>query len=171
VTLQLNSVSDVAATIAIDGPPVSVTTALPGQHARLTFSATTAAHVILNLADGAYTSCTATLYNPGGFSLTSGSGASLTMVSVAASCAGDTNSIDTEILAPGTYTILIAPGGTATGTVTAQLSSVADVTTAVTIDGPAGDGRDQRTGSEHQGRVQRDSRTARHNACNGRDLH
>jgi len=149
-TLQLYNVPpDVTGTITIGGSPVSVATTVPGQNASLTISGTSGQKVSISLSSGSYSTCTLTLKNPDGSSLTGGS------------CSGATGFVDTATLGTtGTYTILIDPFKAATGGVTAQVNNDADFTGTITPSGspvtvpttvPGQDARLAFTGTAGQG--------------------
>jgi hypothetical protein len=127
ITLTLYNVPpDVTGTIAIDGPPVTVTTTVPGQNASLTFSG--AAGQRISLVTNSTNCCRdVTIINPDGTALVNvfiGSGGGF---------------IDTRTLpATGAYTILIDPSGSITGSITLTLYNVPpDVTGTIAIGGPA----------------------------------
>jgi len=126
VTVQLNSVTDITGTITVDGPPVPVTTTVPAQYVRLTFdvSATSGIHVAANVTSGTFPSCRLSVLNPNGFNIGD------------ADCSGSTDSSDFELFAPGTYTLVIAPAVPATGSLTVQLTSVADLNASIVENGP-----------------------------------
>ncbi|MFL6138987.1 MAG: beta strand repeat-containing protein, partial [Frankiaceae bacterium] len=128
ITATLTSVpGDTTGTIAIDGPPQTITT-VAGQNANLTFTATAGQRVQLQFSGSTYpSSCcdpTERLYQPDGTQLWATSGSTAFMDA-------------TVLSAGGTYRILIDPSGTITGSITATLTSVpADTSGSVAIDGP-----------------------------------
>jgi YD repeat-containing protein len=126
MTLMLFDMSDVTGTIAIGGPDVTVSITRPGQKARLTFSGVTGQHVSLTAAAGAVGSDVSIL-KPDGTTL------------APASFAGSTGGfIDQQALpATGTYTVLVTPRSTNTGSLTLTLIDATDVTGAIAIGGPA----------------------------------
>ena len=130
LTLALEEVpSDIVDTIAPGGAPVTVTTSVPGQDARLTFSGTGGQRVSLKVGP----SCCV-----GRVSVTSPSGSSL----VAATTFGTSGVFVDATTLPetGTFTILVDYDGSSTGAVTLTLYDVpADVAATVVPDGPAVD--------------------------------
>jgi len=123
VTLTLRDVQDATGTIAVDGPPVTVTTSEPGQNARVTFTGSAGQFVGLGMGSSTYlSSVTVALLKPDGTTLVSntvGSGADL----------------DAQLPVSGTYTIFVNPSGTTTGSVTFTLSS--DLAGTIAINGAA----------------------------------
>jgi YD repeat-containing protein len=120
---------DVTSPILVGGPPVTVTTTLLGQDARLTFSGTAGQRVSFNITNSTYTpyyACILSLLDPSSTSLTSGY------------CGNGANPfIDSVSLGKsGTYTVLISPQAT-TGSVTVQIYNASDVTGTIAIDGAA----------------------------------
>ena len=130
LTLALEEVpSDLVDTIAPGGAPVTVTTSVPGQDARLTFSGTTGQRVSLKVGP----SCCV-----GRVSATSPSGSTL----VAATTFGTSGVFVDATTLPesGTFTILVNYEGSSTGAVTLTLYDVpADVAPTVVPGGPAVD--------------------------------
>ena len=117
---------DVTGTIRAGGQAVTVTTATAGQNARLTFSGTLNQKVSIKTTSTAITSGTVYLLKPDGTTLASG----------AFTTSGAF--VDTTALpVAGTYTILLDPAGTATGGMTTNLYTVADVTGTITAGGAA----------------------------------
>ena len=130
MTLTLNDVStDVTGTITPGGPPVTVTTTVPGQNARLTFGGTAGQRISLRIDNSTYGSSNSQviIYNPDGTVLASDTSANT----------GDF--IDTRTLAAtGTYTILIDPDLHFTGSMTLTLYDVPpDASGTITPGGPA----------------------------------
>ena len=129
-TLTLYNVpADVTGTITPGGSSVTVTTTVAGQNGTLTFSGTAAQRVSLRITSSTYTGCIAvtnTIKKPDGTNLTSGS-----------LCGSTSGFFDTLVLpVTGTYTILIDPQGTNTGSETLTLYDVpADVTSSITPGG------------------------------------
>ena len=123
-TLTLYDVpADVTGSIVPGGAAVTVTTTVPGQNARLTFSATAGQRISLGQSGYNCFTSTTTILNPDGST-------------VASTCEGF---IDVRTLATtGTYTILVDPKDVSTGSTTLTLYSVlADTTGTVTIGGSA----------------------------------
>jgi YD repeat-containing protein len=127
VTLQLNTFSDLSGTITI-GTPLTVTTTGAGQNARYTFSGTSGQQISLTLTNSTYTGCIAlatSILKPDGTTLGS------------TSICGATGFIDSMTMpVTGTYTVLVDPGGTATGSVTLQLNTFSDLSGTITIGTP-----------------------------------
>jgi hypothetical protein len=124
VTLQLNTFSDISGTITI-GTPLTVTTTGAGQNARYTFSATAGQQISLTLTNSTYAGCislTTSILKPDGTNLGSTS-----------LCGGATGFIDSmTVPVTGTYTVLVDPGGTATGSVTLLLNTFTDISGTIT---------------------------------------
>jgi hypothetical protein len=133
-TLTLHDVpTDVVAGIVPGGPPLTVTITSPGQNARVTFTGSAGQRVSLEVANvsiGTSTCCGAklSLLDPGGATLAS-------ILSFGTSGAF----LDaTTLPVAGTYTILVDPQGTATGSADLRLYDVpADATVAAIPGGPA----------------------------------
>jgi lipid-binding SYLF domain-containing protein len=127
VTLQLNTFSDLSGTITI-GTPLTVTTTGAGQNARYTFSATLGQQISLTITNSTYTGCIAlntSILKPDGTTLGS-----------TGTC-GSSAFIDSmTVPTTGTYTVLVDPGGTATGSVTLQLNTFSDISGTITIGTP-----------------------------------
>jgi hypothetical protein len=129
ITFQLYDVPpDVAGTITVGGPPVTVTTTAPGQNGRLTFSGFSGQRisvVINNVTISPLTSVT--LLSPSG----------TTISSVAGISAGENRFIEPLVLpTTGVYTLLVDPQQNSLGSVTLTVYEVpADVTGAITIGG------------------------------------
>jgi hypothetical protein len=113
VTVQLNDLSDVAATVAADGSPVTVTTTLAGQNAKVTFSGTEGQRVSLDISGVTIPGTYVYLLNPDGAQqayVYSGTGGAF---------------LDTQTLpANGTYTVFVDPSNTYTGSATLRLYTV-----------------------------------------------
>ena len=112
---------DPIAPIAPGGPPVTVSTTVPGQNAWLTFTGAAGAQANLNLTNsnwgGAYTDVY--IYRPDGSQLVHAAGRDFFIGNFPLSQAG-------------TYSILIDPPGTATGRVTVTLQGSPGFTVKVT---------------------------------------
>ena len=131
VTLTLYDVpADNSISITPGSGPVSLTNTVPGQNAQATFTATANQRVSLNinsisLTGGYHDYVTISIKAPDGSTLASNTYSS-----------GGTGYIDTLVLAAGTYTILVNPWDTSTGSVTITLNDVpADATGTLTIGG------------------------------------
>ncbi|HSE15992.1 MAG TPA: IPT/TIG domain-containing protein [Pyrinomonadaceae bacterium] len=134
MTLTLNDVpADPTPTITAGGAAVTVTTTVPGQNARPTFSGTAGQRISLRMTAvsiGTSTCCSTrvSILNPDGSTL------------VSPTFVGTTGGfIDVQTLATtGTYTIVVDPQNADTGSMTLTLFSVpADTTGTVTIGGAA----------------------------------
>ena len=126
-TVQLNTFSDLSGTITI-GTPLTVTTTGIGQNARYTFSGTAGQQISLTLTNSTYTGCIAlatSILKPDGTNLGS------------TSICGASGFIDSMTMpVTGTYTVLVDPGGTTTGSVTLQLNTFSDISGTITIGTP-----------------------------------
>lgn len=134
VTLTLYDVpADNLVSITPGGGPVTLTNTVPGQNAQATFTATANQRVSLNINS---ISLTGGSQNWATISIVAPNGSTLTWNTYATGSAGF---LDTLVLASaGTYTILINPWDTATGTVTVTLNDVpADATGTLTVGGPS----------------------------------
>src|ERR1700738_4322414 len=125
MTLSLSRITDITGTIVIGGSAVPVTIATAGQNARLTFSATAAQHLKIQMSSVTIASSNVSVLQPDGTSLTSplfvGTGG---------------GSIDVPVIpATGTYTILVDPLDVNTGNMTLTLTQITDVSSAITIGG------------------------------------
>jgi hypothetical protein len=134
ITLTLYDVpADLTPTITAGGSPLTVTTTVAGQNARPTFSGTAGQRISLKMTSvtiGTSTCCSTrvSILNPDGSTL------------VSPTFIGTTGGfIDVQTLATtGTYTIVVDPQSSDTGSITLTLYSVpADVTGTVTIGGSA----------------------------------
>src|SRR5439155_25613224 len=115
-------------TITPGGAPVTVSISTPGQVGQLTFSGTAGQRVSLAVTQSTLSSETVSIVNPDGTTLAS------------VKPLGTANGfIDTKVLpVTGTYTILIQPLGTGTGSVTLTLYNVpADASGSTTPGGSA----------------------------------
>jgi len=132
VTLQLFDTAPVnGGTISIGGSAVNVASANPGQYTDLTFSGTAGAQISLNITNESFNGSNwADFYivPPGG--------------TIASPTASLRNWVSTNIIAnvilpsTGTYTIVVAPEGYNTGTVTLQLFDTAEQTGTISLGGP-----------------------------------
>jgi subtilisin family serine protease len=127
VTLTLYDVPpDAAATITAGGAGVTLTTGTPGQNASATFAGVAGRSISLALTAGSYSQMKVSILNPDGTAL------------VSPQVFGGSGFIDTKTLpSSGSYTIVVDPGGSATGHVTLALYDVpADAAATVTVGGP-----------------------------------
>ncbi|MBZ5509240.1 MAG: IPT/TIG domain-containing protein [Acidobacteriia bacterium] len=119
----LNTFNDVTGTITA-GTPITATTTTVGQNALYTFSGTVGQQISVNITNSTYAGClslTARVLNPDGSTLGS------------TSTCGSTLLVDSLTLgSTGTYTIVIDPQGTATGSATVLLSNFNDITGTIT---------------------------------------
>lgn len=123
VTLTLYNTADVTGTITIDGSTVTPTLTVPGQRARYTFTGTAGQWVTLGLSSVSLTSSTVSMLKPDG----------TTLVSTTISTAGGSLDPTTALPTTGTYTIVVDPGSTYTGSMTLTLSAA--LTGSITLDG------------------------------------
>ena len=110
ITINLYNAPDITGTIVPSGSPVTVTTTVPGQRVRLTFSGTKGQIVSAEVAGFGTGSFTLSILNDG-ITLASVSGTSML------SLTGKT------LASAGTYTLLITPDSSVSGTATASLVS------------------------------------------------
>ena len=127
ISVALYTVSDLTGTISADGTAVNGTISTPGQNARYTFIGT-AGQVVsskLTLSVGASCNWTFALLKPDGTTLASTS-----------PCGSSTTVFLDAVALPvtGTYTVLVNPESTVTGSISVALYTVpADVTATTTI--------------------------------------
>jgi YD repeat-containing protein len=128
MTLALYDVpADITGSISAGGSSVTVTITAPGQNAVLTFSGTAAQRVSLRMTSVTISTSSVQIRKPDGIAL----------AALSVGTSGDF--IDTQTLpTTGSYTILINPVGTYTGSMTLTLYNVpSDVTGSLTIGGSA----------------------------------
>ena len=125
VTLTVYSVADVTGTIALDGAPVVSTLTTPGQRARYIFSGTAGQWVNLGLSSVTLASSTVSFLKPDGSA----------WIPTTISTGGGSLDPTTVLPATGTYTALVDPAGSYTGSMTLTLSSPLSGT--ITLDGAA----------------------------------
>ncbi|MFG2054804.1 beta strand repeat-containing protein, partial [Micromonospora sp. NPDC048930] len=121
--------ADASAGTTPGGDPVTVTTAVAGQNAAVTFPGSTGQRVSVEFTGGTYGTYNATvsLRRPGGGTIVSNT-------SCGASCFFDA----TVLPADGTYTVYVDPESTYTGTITVKVNDVpADATAGTTPGGAA----------------------------------
>jgi hypothetical protein len=130
-TVTLNNDADVTGTISIDGASVTATTTVPGQDARLTFSAPAGQRIVLQVSNVSIPQALVQLLKP--------DGTMQTYVGINNGTSGQVFFIDLQTLATaGTYTLWMQHQGGGWGSATLQLNSVpADVTASITINGAA----------------------------------
>lgn len=125
VTLTLYNTADVTGTISIDGSTVTPTLTVPGQRARYTFTGTAGQWVNVGLSSVSIASSTVSMVKPDG----------TTLLSTSISTSGGSLDPTTALPTTGTYTIVVDPTSTYTGSITLTLSST--LTGSVTLDGAA----------------------------------
>ncbi|MBZ5508022.1 MAG: IPT/TIG domain-containing protein [Acidobacteriia bacterium] len=125
VTLLLNTFTDISGTISV-GTSLTATTTVAGQNARYTFSGTSGQQMSITLSGNTYTGCNAVVV-----SVLKSDGSSIGSTGICNSATGSLNSI--TLPATGTYTVLVDPQGTTTGSVTLLLNNFADVTGTISI--------------------------------------
>jgi YD repeat-containing protein len=130
-TVTLNNDADVTGTISIDGASVTATTTVPGQDARLTFSAPAGQRIVLQVSNVSIPQALVQLLKP--------DGTMQTYVGINNGTSGQVFFIDLQTLATaGTYTLWMQHQGGGWGSATLQLNSVpADFTASITINGAA----------------------------------
>ncbi len=122
MTLTLYNTPDVIGTIEIDGSTVAPTLTVPGQRARYTFTGTAGQLVNVGVSSVTITSSTVSMLKPDG----------TTVATTTIGTGG--GSLDPAALpVAGTYTIVLDPASTYTGSATVTLSS--PVTGSISIDG------------------------------------
>ena len=126
----MNGDPDITGTITPGGSAVTVTTTVPGQDARLTFTGTANQRVSL-LATNVTYSAYVNLVKP--------NGSTQTTMLIASGCTAPACFMDTQVLATaGTYTLWVQHTGTGFGSATLQMYNVpADAAGTVTIGGSA----------------------------------
>lgn len=122
-TLTLYNTADVTGTITIDGSSVTPTLTVPGQRARYTFTGIAGQWVNLGLSSVSITSSTVSMLKPDG----------TTLVSTGISTSGGSLDPTTILPTTGTYTLVVDPGSTYTGSMTLTLSAA--LSGSITLDG------------------------------------
>lgn len=125
VTLTLYNTADVTGTITIDGSSVTPTLTVPGQRARYTFTGTAGQWVNIGLSSVSLTSSTVSVLKPDG----------TTVMSSSIGTGGGSLDPTTALPTTGTYTIVVDPLSTYSGSMTLTLSSA--LTGSITLDGAA----------------------------------
>jgi hypothetical protein len=127
INLTLLNATDVTGTIAF-GTPTTVATTVPGQNARYTFSGTAAQQVSVSLTNSTYTGCAGvnvSVLKPDGTTLSS------------TGLCGGSGFIDSVTLpVTGTYTLVIDPSGTSTGSITVLINTFSDISGTTSIGTP-----------------------------------
>jgi YD repeat-containing protein len=125
-TLTVYNTADVTGTITIDGAAVTTPAlTVPGRRARYTFTGTAGQRVNLGLSSVTITSSTVSMLKPDG----------TTLVSTAIGTGGGSLDPTTTLPTTGTYTIVVDPGSTYTGSMTLTLSAA--LSGSITLDGAA----------------------------------
>lgn len=128
--VDIHLFSDVTGTIQPGGPAVPVATARPGQNARLTFAGTAGQRIAARLSSGTYSGG-----NSGFNSLLVAPDGTVLAQASDGFTHGRAFLDQVQLPATGTYTLIVDPTGVATGTATAQLFTVADLTSVINADG------------------------------------
>ena len=127
ITALINTFSDISGTTSI-GTPLTVTTTTAGQNARYTFSGTAAQQVSVSLTNSTYTGCAGvnvSILKPDGTTLSS------------TGLCGGSGFIDSVSLPmTGTYTLVIDPSGTSTGSITVLINTFSDLSGTTSIGTP-----------------------------------
>ncbi|HEX6291760.1 MAG TPA: RHS repeat-associated core domain-containing protein [Herpetosiphonaceae bacterium] len=119
--------TDIISPIVAGGSPVTVTTTVAGQNAKLTFSGTVGQRISISLGSVTISSSYVSLLKPDGTALVG-----------ATSIGTGGGFIDVQTLpTAGTYTILVDPQGTATGRMVVTLHDATEATGTITPGGPA----------------------------------
>jgi hypothetical protein len=113
LTLTLYQVpADQTGTVTVGGSSLTVTTNTPGQNGSVTFSGTSSQQVTVHLTSNGMGSVTVKLLKQDGTQLTS-----------TTSSAANFNLSTQTLPTTGTYTIVIDPGGTNTGSITVNVTN------------------------------------------------
>jgi hypothetical protein len=127
ITVLINTFTDISGTTSI-GTPLTVTTTTAGQNARYTFSGTAAQQVSVSLTNSTYTGCAGvnvSVLKPDGTTLSS------------TGLCGGSGFIDSVTLpVTGTYTLVIDPSGTSTGSITVLINTFSDISGTTSIGTP-----------------------------------
>jgi len=103
---------DVTGSLTINGAGVPVSLTTPGQMARLTFDITSTQQVTVRVTDGTIGFSTVRLLKPNGTEQTANS-----------SSLGSFNLSTQTLTTPGTYTVVVDPSSTYTGSITVAVTS------------------------------------------------
>lgn len=133
MTLTLYDVpADNLVSVTPGDPSFTLTNTVPGQNGLATFTATANQRISLNINSITLTGASQNYVT---ISIKTPTGSTLTSTTYAA---GSSAFVDTLVLNAGTYTIIVDPWTTATGTVTLTLNDVPpDATGTLTVGGPA----------------------------------
>jgi YD repeat-containing protein len=110
-TLTLYTFSDVTGTVTIGGSAVTVTIATPGQNGTLTFAGTASQQVTVYVSNNTISNVTLSLLKPDGTALTS-----------ASSIFGSFNLSPQTLPTTGTYTIVVDPYSSSTGSLDVRVA-------------------------------------------------
>ena len=112
MTLTLYNVVDFSGSTTVGGSSVTVTLSTPGQNGQVTFSGTSGQQVTVRVTSNTIAGVTVKLLKPDGSQLTSSFSSSSSF-----------NLTQQTLPSTGTYTIVIDPGGTATGSMNVSVTS------------------------------------------------
>jgi YD repeat-containing protein len=128
VQLQLAEIADVTATLTVNGPPVTVTTANSGQNARLTFNGNAAQNLTLAFSNPALSLFYVSVYRPDG----------TPFLAPRPITGGVPETVALQDLPDtGNYYVIIDPVGDETGAVTLALTEINEFTGAFAYNGAA----------------------------------
>jgi YD repeat-containing protein len=130
IALSVQVFNDVTGTITPNGPAVTVTTTVPGQNAVYTFNGTAGQKVSTILSNANYSPAAG--YVSLGYNKPDGSYLSNAAI---LSSPGFYDAVTLPVT--GTYTLIVDPSGTRSGTVTIALQSFSDIVGTITPNGPA----------------------------------
>jgi uncharacterized protein YhfF len=112
MTLTLYNIVDFSGSTTVGGSPVTVTLNTPGQNGQVTFSGTSGQQVTVRVTSNTIAGVTVKLLKPDGSQLTSSFSSSSSF-----------NLTQQTLPTTGTYTIVIDPSGTATGSMNVSVTS------------------------------------------------
>ena len=112
LTVNLYDVVDSSGTVTIGGSAATVSTSVPGQNGTLTFSGTSSQQVTVHITNNTTSCVSVTLKQPNGSTLTS-----------TFSCSSSFNLSQQTLPATGTYTIIIDPLSTNTGSLDVSVTN------------------------------------------------
>jgi YD repeat-containing protein len=130
-TMTVFSVTDVTGTVAADGSSTSFSLTTPGQNARYSFTGNATQRVNLTMTGSTIGGSNSCLSSNGALAILKPDGTTLGSTSM---CKPTTNLATQTLPAAGSYTVLVNPAGTNTGSATVTLSTV---TTLAATRGPA----------------------------------
>jgi YD repeat-containing protein len=123
-TVQLFDAVNLGGTVPADGTSFTITTTTPGQSGTFKFGLPLFSHLYWNETATTYAGCNMTINGPDG------------SLKASMSC-GAPSSLDLGEIQEGPYSISIVPVGASTGSVTMNLTDIADVRANATINGGA----------------------------------